>query len=97
MSQQIRMTPEQMRTRAAEVKSQHETFDGVITKMNGIISNLQGEWEGAASRAFYEQFDRLRPSFEQMKQLLFDLNAQLSQTAQAVETMDQDIASKFRG
>ena len=96
MSQQIRMTPEQMRQRAGEVRQQAEVFQGVIDKMQGIINGLQTEWEGNASRAFAEQFDRLKPAFNDMRRLKDDLAMQLNATADAVERLDQDIASKFR-
>ena len=92
---QIRITPEQMRGRAGEVRNQGNIFEGVITSMQGIIDGLQTEWEGAASQAFADQFYRLRPAFEQMRQLVYDLNTQLLGTADAVEQLDRDIAAKF--
>ena len=96
MAGQIRMTPEQMRQRAGEVRTQGETFQDVINRMQSIISELQTEWEGQASRAFAEQFDRLKPAFNDMRQLIDDIGSQLNATANAVEQLDQDIASKFR-
>jgi WXG100 family type VII secretion target len=92
---QIRLTPEQMRSRAGEVRGQGETFQGVIDRMQGIINELQSEWEGAASRQFAQQFDTLKPSFNEMKQLIDDIGSQLDATANAVEQLDQEIANKF--
>ena len=92
---QIRITPEQMRGRAKEVHVQKDTFEDVISKMRNIINELQTEWEGQASRSFYDQFERLQPAFEQMRQLLYDLGGQLNSTADALEQLDQQIASKF--
>ena len=63
MSGQIRMTPEQMRSRASEVRNQGETMQEVVNRVQNIINELQTEWEGQASRAFAEQFERLRPAF----------------------------------
>ena len=93
---QIRMTPEQMRGRAGEVRNQGDTFQEVINKMGNIINELQTEWEGQASQAFAEQFARLKPSFSEMRQLIDDIGTQLDATANAVEQLDQDIASRFR-
>jgi len=93
---QIRITPEQMRARAGEVRGQGEIFQDVINRMQNLINELQGEWEGEASRRFADQFAGLRPSFDQMKQLIDDLGMQLDGTANAVEQLDMDIASKFR-
>lgn len=96
MSGQIRMTPEQMRSRAGEVRNQGQTFQEVIDKMQNLINELQTEWEGQASQSFAQQFDSLKPSFNNMRQLIDDIGTQLDQTANAVEQLDQDIAAKFR-
>jgi len=96
MSGQIRMTPEQMRTRAGEVRTQGETIQEVVNRVQNIVNELQAEWEGQASRAFAEQFERLRPAFYDMRELLSDVGTQLEGTANAVEQLDQDIASRFR-
>jgi WXG100 family type VII secretion target len=93
---QIRMTPDMMRTRAGEVNSQGQAFQEVIQRMRGIINELQSEWEGQASQQFAAQFESLQPSFNSMQRLFEDLNKQLIGTADAVEQMDQQIASKFR-
>ena len=96
MAGQIRMTPDQMRQRAGEVRNQGETFQDVINRMQNIINELQTEWEGQASGAFGEQFNRLKPSFNDMRQLIGDIGTQLDATANAVEQLDQDIAGRFR-
>ena len=91
MSGQIRISPEQMHSRAAEVRNEGENFQQVIDKMQNLINALRDEWEGQAS----EQFDILKPSFIQMKQLIDDIGSQLDGTANAIERLDQDIAQKF--
>ena len=96
MSKQIRITPEQMRGRAGEVRTQGNAFEEVINRMSNIINELQSEWEGQASAAFLEQFNRLKPAFNDMRRLVDDLSMQLDGTANAIEQLDTDIASKFR-
>jgi len=96
MAGQIRMTPETMRTRAGEVRQQGETFQEVINRMQNVINELQTEWEGQASQSFAEQFNRLKPAFNDMRQLIYDIGTQLDGTANAVEQLDQEIASKFK-
>jgi WXG100 family type VII secretion target len=95
MAGQIRMTPDQMRIRSGDVARERDKFEDLIRKMQGIINELQTEWEGEASRSFAAQFDALKPSFESKKQLLDDISMQLAQTADSVEQLDKDIASKF--
>jgi len=95
MSSQIRMTPETMRTRASEVRQQGETFQEVINRMQNIVNELQTEWEGQASQSFAEQMARLKPSFDAMRELIYDIGTQLDGTANAVEQLDREIASRF--
>ncbi|MDD6571047.1 MAG: WXG100 family type VII secretion target [Thermoflexaceae bacterium] len=92
---QIRITPEQMRIRANDFRNAEEEYNNVVTTMNNLINILQDEWEGQASQKFAEQFDGLKPSFESMRQLIEDIAGQLDATANAVEQLDSDIASKF--
>ena len=95
MAGQIRITPEQMRTRASEFRTEGENFQDVINKMQNLINTLQEEWEGQASQGFAAQFESLKPSFNNVRQLIDDIGSQLDSTAAAVEQLDQEIASKF--
>jgi len=95
MAGQIRMTPEQMNSRASEVRGQRDAFEEVINRMQAIINELLTEWEGAASASYSQQFEELKPSFNNMKQLLDDMGTQLDKTAAAVKALDEEIASKF--
>lgn len=93
---QIRMTPETMRTRAAEYTAEGVKVDEVIKKMDTLLTNLQAEWEGAASTAYAAKFKELRPSFVKAKQLIDDISTALKKTAETVETTDKNIASQFQ-
>lgn len=95
MAGQIRITPEQMRTRAGEFRTEGSNFETVINKMQSLINVLQDEWEGQSSQQFASQFETLKPSFNQMRQLIDDIGGQLDGTATALENLDQDIAQKF--
>jgi len=96
MAGQIRMTPEDMRARAGDVDGQRNAFNDLLNRMNGILNQLESEWDGAASRSFRDQFEELRQTaFKNMENLLQDLGTQLRQTAAAVEELDNKIASKI--
>ena len=95
MAGQIRLTPETMRQRSGEVRTEGNNFEEVINKMQRVINELETEWEGEASRRFADQFHALRPSFNDMRNLIDDISRQLSGTADALEQLDSDIASKF--
>ena len=98
MAGQISITPEQMQARIGEVNRAEQDFTDVFQRMQGMVTNLQTEWQGEASRGFAEQFDRLKTqSFEPMKQLLQDLQKQMQETLRVIQDLDQQMAGKFRG
>ena len=94
-SGQIRMTPDTMRTRAGEYRTESENVQGVIEKMDSLLETLLTEWEGAASEAYANKFNELRPSFVAAKELIDDIATALDKTAEAVESTDSQIASQF--
>ncbi len=96
MANQIRMTPEMMRHRAGEYQSEAQTVSSVISNMDHLLSNLQEEWEGAASRAYAQRYSELKPGFVKAKELIDEIAAALTKTAQIVEDTDNSIASQFR-
>lgn len=96
MANQIRMTPETMRTRATEYGRQADTLKEVITTMDNLLNQLQSEWEGAASESYAQKYEELKPGFQKAEQLIRDIQAALNKTAEIVESTDADIASQFR-
>lgn len=96
MANQIRMTPEKMRTRANEYTNQANNLQQIINKMDSLLKELQGEWEGDASTAYAQRFAELRPGFVKAKELVDEISAALKSTAQIVEETDRNIANQFR-
>lgn len=96
MSDQIRMTPDTMRTRAGEYRTEADTVNQVISKMDSLLQQLQSEWEGAASESYAERYQELRPGFVKAEELIREIAAALDSTANIVEETDQNIASQFR-
>ena len=93
MAGQIRITPDQMRSRAAQYDQQAANVGNVITEMDKLLAQLQTEWEGAAARAYADRFQQLRPSFTQAQQLIEEIAASLRNTASTLEQTDQAIAA----
>ena len=96
MAGQIRLTPEQLHSRAGEFRTEGQNFADAIGKMQNLIGALQDEWEGQASQEFANQFAQLRPSFDKVRDLVDDIAKQLDGTAEAVAQLDRDIAGKFK-
>ena len=96
MANQIRMTPETMRTRANEYTTQANNLQQIITKMDNLLKQLQQEWEGDASNAYAQRFAELRPGFVKAKELVDEISTSLKSTANIVEETDKSIAGQFR-
>lgn len=96
MANQIRITPEQMRGRASEYRTEASNVETVISKLDTLLTNLQGEWEGAASESYAARYQELRPGFVKAQELINEVAAALDSTANIVEETDTNIANQFR-
>ena len=95
MTGQIRITPEAMRGRAWEFRAARENFLNVVQSMSNLIGTLREEWEGQASEKFAEQFEALRPSFNEMGELIESIAKQCDGVADATQALDEEMAAKF--
>ncbi|MCR6112277.1 WXG100 family type VII secretion target [Bacillus sp. A301a_S52] len=96
MAGQIRVTPEELNTIAAQYLVEGGNVNGVITNLDGLMDQLRTIWEGASSEAFSEQYEALKPSFLEMVELLEKINRQLKSTASSLEQADADIAAQIK-
>lgn len=92
---QIRISPDQMRGRAGEYLAYQGTLDELRSNLDNLLATLQEEWEGQATNSFAQQWTDIRPSFENCSQLLGDINTQLNNTAEAMETLDSQISGQM--
>lgn len=97
MAGQIRITPDQMRGRAGEYRTQSQNVEEVISAMDVLMSNLQAEWEGESSAAFADRYTELRPGFIAAKDLIEEIATALDATANDIEELDTQIAGQWRG
>ncbi|MCD7804392.1 MAG: WXG100 family type VII secretion target [Oscillospiraceae bacterium] len=97
MANQIRITPDQMRTRAGEYRTEADTVNGVISKMDSLLEQLQSEWEGSSSESYAARYQELKPGFMSAEELIREIAAALEATATILEETDSSIASQFRG
>lgn len=94
----IRISPDQMRSRAGEFRNEAATVGDSISAMDRLLGQLQDEWEGEASRSYANRYQsELRPGFQKAQEMITEIAAALDRTAQEMQDMDQRIASGFRG
>lgn len=97
MSGQIRITPDVMRQRAGQYRNEAEEVNGVIMRMDNLLNNLQGEWEGQASQSYAQRYAELKPGFQKAEELINEIAAALDSVAMQLEQTDSSIAGAFRG
>ena len=96
MANQIRITPDQMRQRANDYRREADTVNGVISKMDGLLQQLQSEWEGSASESYATRYQELKPGFMKAEELIREIAAALDSTARIVEETDSEIANQLK-
>ena len=96
MANQIRITPDQMRQRANDYRREADSVNGIINKMDSLLQQLQGEWEGSASESYATRYQELKPGFMKAEELIREIAAALDSTAKIVEDTDTEIANQFR-
>ena len=95
MATQIRITPDDMRTRATQYEAEADNINNVITSLDGLLSTLESEWEGEASTAFATKYADLRPAFASVEELVREIAAALVVVADSFEENDQTLATAF--
>lgn len=89
MAGSIRISPDVMNQRAGQYRNEAQNIGQVISSMDGLVSNLQAEWEGEASNAFVERYQSdLKPSFQRAQQLIEEIAAALDSTANDMRETD---------
>ena len=97
MSNQIRLSPDQMRERASQYRAEADKVNAVIAKMDNLLSQLQSEWEGSASESYAARYQEMKPGFTKTEELIREIAAALDSTARIVEETDAEIGRKYQG
>ena len=97
MAGQIKMTPEEVRESAKQYRQQAEVVDGVITKMDTLLAQLQSQWEGSGSQSYASRYAELKPSFTRAVELINEGATALYGAANSIERGDMEAARQFGG
>lgn len=95
MAGQIRMSPEELRTKAQRYGQSSDQINEILTKLSSLQDELRGEWEGRAFEQFDVQFSDLRPKVKEFSDLMEQIQNQLVKTAEAVAQQDEELSRNF--
>ena len=89
----IRLNAEGLTNSSTQLKGNE--FESWINEVQALINSLPESWEGAAAEAYAEQFNQLKPSLIQTRELIETIATQIDQTLAAAQELDANIASKL--
>lgn len=95
MAGQIRMTPDELKSKAQVYGQGSDQIEDVLNKLKNLQDQLRGEWEGRAFERFDDQFRELEPKVQNFSQLLQEIQVQLQKTAQSVQEQDEALSQNF--
>ena len=91
----IRLNAEGLTNSSTQLKGKGNEFESWINEVQALINSLPESWEGAAAEAYAEQFNQLKPSLIQTRELIETFATQIDQTLAAAQELDANIASKL--
>lgn len=95
MAGQIKMTPDQLRSRAKRYGQGSQQISQVLGDLTNLQNELRSEWEGRAFERFDDQFRDLSKRTEAFAELLQEIQLQLEKTADAVQQQDEALSQNF--
>ncbi|CAH1855367.1 WXG100 family type VII secretion target [Convivina praedatoris] len=95
MAGRISVTPEELQTQAQTYITARDMVQDAINQVEQTNGAIEQEWNGAAFRAYLEQYNQLKGQVNQFNELLVSINNQLKQYATTVEQRDQEDAQRF--
>ncbi|MCR2803398.1 WXG100 family type VII secretion target [Paenibacillus soyae] len=81
---------------AESIKRKAESAQGVITQLTNEIHAINSWWHGESQKAFVDQYDSLKPSFDKMIECVQTISANMKQIVSIKEEAEQQMAAKLR-
>lgn len=92
---EIKITPGDMEAKAGEYLQKKEELTMIKDTLTHFIADLREQWSGEATEAFDQQWNDLKPSFDQTEEFVEQIAAQLKSTAAAMSELDSSIAGQM--
>ncbi|GEM_PF-3109038 len=89
MAGKIKLTPNELNTVSTKMSSFSVQIENLGRQIDNELKNLRMQWEGSASRQFYDQWDSQRDSFRKISELLRTVSTQLKTVASRIESADK--------
>lgn len=87
----IQVTPETLRSRAANVRSYKSQHDDVMAKIKNLVMSLNEVWKGEAQAAFVSKYEGMQPTFTNFSEMLEGYAKLMDTAANELESTDQSL------
>lgn len=91
----ISLTPEQLKSQAKIYTTAKNEIESAIQKVERTNKDIESQWQGAAFKAYLQQYQQLKKNVVQFENLLVDINKQLDKYAQTIAERDAQDAKSF--
>lgn len=90
------MNYESLEQAETKIRQHKESFDTMISDLTQNISNLTGQWDGAAKKEFDAQFDSLKPQLDKFAALLERYGQELQSEVKSERERQAERTAKIR-
>jgi len=95
MANLIQATPDELRQNGSSFINYSGETNTIVQATQNLTNQMAEMWKGAASEAFVQQYNDLKPTMDKFVQLLADIGTQVQSVAQALEDADNEIAGQI--
>jgi 6 kDa early secretory antigenic target len=92
---QIRVTPEQLASVAAQLNGGASSIEGILGQLAGNVAPLGSDWAGVAQGRFLQLWQQWQTSSKQLHQALAEIAVLMQRASGAYEANEQQIAASF--
>lgn len=90
------MNYESLEQAETKIRQHKESFDTMISDLTKNISNLTGQWDGAAKKEFDAQFESLKPQLDKFAALLERYGQELQSEVKSERERQAERTTKIR-
>ncbi len=93
----IRVTPETLEQQGQDLIKKADDIKEILTATEAKINEIIDGWDGLAQDAYYEMYNQMKQSLEQLPELVRTLGTGTEAAAKAFAEMDESLRSSFSG
>lgn len=97
MADYILADPEELRARAAQLRSYGESEADIIKRLSSLVQSLDETWSGEAQAAFAARFEKARQRLEGISPALNYLSKIVDAAADKLEQTDTSLQQRIDG